>query len=62
MGGGTKIVAKKIGNASRALKKRLKCGQDKSLSQVDRHQAARSSRSTNLAGQLAVWTRLNIWR
>ncbi len=52
-GGETKIAAEKIGKVCRTLKKRLKCGRDTSPSQVDRHQAARCSRSikANIAKQ-----------
>ncbi len=57
---GTKIAAEKIGNVCRTLKKCLKRGQNKSLGQVDRHQAARPSRSIDSSGRLAVWTRLKI--
>ncbi len=60
MGGGevTKIAAGKIKNVGTALKKCLKCGRDKLPSLVAWHQAARPSRSTNLAGRLTVWTHL----
>ncbi len=59
---GNENAAKKIENVGRTLKKCLKCGRDKLPSLVLRHQAARPSRSPDLAGQVAVWTRLNILR
>ncbi len=57
-GRGMKIAAKKIEKVGRLLKKRLKCGRDKSPGLVIRHQAARPSHSIDLAGRLAVWMRL----
>ncbi len=59
-GRGMKIATEKIRNICRALKKCLKYGRYKSPSQLNKHQAAWTSRSTALAVQLAVWTRLYI--
>ncbi len=51
----TKILAEKIGNFGRALEKMFEVW----TRQVARPSQQTSSRSTDLAGQLAVWTRLN---
>ncbi len=53
-GGVTEIAAKKIGNIGRKLKRTFILW----MRQVNRRQAAWPSRSTDLAGRPAAWTRL----
>ncbi len=58
--GEQKLRPKKLEMSASRLKKRLKCGRDKLPGQVDRHQAARPSRSTDLAERLTVCMRLYV--
>ncbi len=55
-----KIAAEKMANVGKALKKYLKCGQNKSSGLLVRHQAARPSCSIDLAGRLTVWIRFYV--
>ncbi len=58
LGGNENHGQKKLKTSAGRWKNRLKCGREKSPVLVVRHQAAWPSRSTDLAGQLAVWTGL----
>ncbi len=60
-GGGDENHVRKNRKRRQGVEKCLKCGRDKSPSQVNRHQATRPSHSTNLVRQLAMWTRLYIF-